>query len=231
MTHQRSLPPAGSEPPGRHGRRAGAGTADDVTAPGQTSMKEHDGSSPGELSRLAAAAGGGDDDAGEELLARVHLIAHRYARARLGTYPAAAETAADVAQEVCMAVLSALPRYTDRGAPFEAFVYRVAANKVADAQRTYGRAAVVVGDDADGLLDGAVPSAETTVLRSEEAARAWALLEQLPPRMREVMVLRVAVGLSAEETAEALGSTAGAVRVTQHRALTRLRERWGEVSS
>jgi hypothetical protein len=38
-----------------------------------------------------------------------------------------------------------------------------------------------------------------------------------------VLVLRVAVGMSAEETAQAVGSTTGAVRVTQHRALARLR--------
>jgi RNA polymerase sigma-70 factor (ECF subfamily) len=39
-----------------------------------------------------------------------------------------------------------------------------------------------------------------------------------------VLVLRVAVGLTAEETGKSLGMTAGAVRVTQHRALARLRE-------
>jgi RNA polymerase sigma-70 factor (ECF subfamily) len=33
----------------------------------------------------------------------------------------------------------------------------------------------------------------------------------------------VVVGMSAEETAEAVGSTAGAVRVAQHRALSRLK--------
>jgi RNA polymerase sigma-70 factor (ECF subfamily) len=37
------------------------------------------------------------------------------------------------------------------------------------------------------------------------------------------MVLRVAVGLSAEETGRALGMSAGAVRVAQHRALQKLR--------
>ncbi|GAB3579607.1 sigma-70 family RNA polymerase sigma factor [Amycolatopsis endophytica] len=45
----------------------------------------------------------------------------------------------------------------------------------------------------------------------------------LPPGEREIVVLRVAVGLSAEETAEALGMPVAAVRVTQHRALDRLR--------
>src|SRR5690606_18664106 len=83
---------------------------------------------------LAARAGAGEETAREELLAGVHRLALRYARARLGTYPAAAELAADVAQEVCMAVLTALPSYDDRGVPFEAFVYRIAAHKVADAQ-------------------------------------------------------------------------------------------------
>jgi RNA polymerase sigma-70 factor (ECF subfamily) len=48
-------------------------------------------------------------------------------------------------------------------------------------------------------------------------------MEQLPGQQREVLVMRVAVGMSTEETAAALGMTPGAVRVTQHRALARLR--------
>ncbi|MEU9690166.1 sigma factor-like helix-turn-helix DNA-binding protein, partial [Amycolatopsis japonica] len=50
------------------------------------------------------------------------------------------------------------------------------------------------------------------------------LLRVLPDKQREIVVLRVVVGLSAEETAEAVGSTPGAVRVAQHRALARLRK-------
>jgi RNA polymerase sigma-70 factor (ECF subfamily) len=45
----------------------------------------------------------------------------------------------------------------------------------------------------------------------------------LPDRERETLVLRVALGLSAAETAQAVQSTPGAVRVLQHRALARLR--------
>jgi len=48
-------------------------------------------------------------------------------------------------------------------------------------------------------------------------------LERLPSNLRELLLLRVAVGLSAEETGRALGMTPGAVRVAQHRALARLR--------
>lgn len=48
-------------------------------------------------------------------------------------------------------------------------------------------------------------------------------LAQLPPVEREVLVLRVVVGLSAERTAAALGATADLVRRLQHQALQRLR--------
>jgi RNA polymerase sigma-70 factor (ECF subfamily) len=49
------------------------------------------------------------------------------------------------------------------------------------------------------------------------------LLALLPDKQREILTLRIVVGLSAEETAEAVGSTPGAVRVAQHRALARLK--------
>lgn len=175
---------------------------------------------------LTARAGAGEEAAREELLAEVHRLALRYARARLGTYPAAAELAADVAQEVCMAVLTALPSYDDRGAPFEAFVYRIAAHKVADAQRAYARDPVAVDVHGAAWSREQVGSAEDDVVAADEAARVREVLASLSQKHQEVLILRVAVGLSAQETADALGSTPGAVRVLQHRALAALRDRW-----
>ncbi|MGE3254605.1 sigma-70 family RNA polymerase sigma factor, partial [Pseudonocardia sp.] len=64
---------------------------------------------------------------------------------------------------------------------------------------------------------------EQRALRVEMSAEMSRLLDTLPEKQREILVLRVVVGLSAEETAEAVGSTPGAVRVAQHRALARLR--------
>jgi RNA polymerase sigma-70 factor (ECF subfamily) len=49
------------------------------------------------------------------------------------------------------------------------------------------------------------------------------LLATLPEPQGEILRLRIAAGLSAEETAQVLGMSAGAVRVAQHRALARLR--------
>jgi len=47
---------------------------------------------------------------------------------------------------------------------------------------------------------------------------------RLPEPQREILVLRVACGLTAEQTAEAVGSTPAAVRIAQHRALAQLRK-------
>ena len=179
-----------------------------------------------EMGELAVRAAQGDARATEGLLARVRLMVHRYCRARLGRLPGCEHAADDVAQEVCIAVLNALPRYRDQGRPFEAFVFGIAAHKIADVQRTAMRLAVPTEDLPDGPDDRLGP--EDEVLRESDAARARELLNLLPAQQRELLILRVAVGLSAEETGAALGMSAGAVRVAQHRALSRLRALAGE---
>jgi RNA polymerase sigma-70 factor (ECF subfamily) len=127
----------------------------------------------------------------------------------------------DVAQEVCIAVLSALPRYRDMGRPFASFVFGIASHKVADAMRSAARLAVPTEVLPDGPDEQ--PGPEETVVAYLEAQRARALLARLPGHLRELVILRVVTGLSAEETGNMLGMSAGAVRVAQHRALARLR--------
>lgn len=174
-----------------------------------------------DLGWLAARAVAGDTASRDALLGHVRIVVHRYCRARLGRLPGSEQTADDVAQEVCLAVLTALPRYRDEGRPFEAFVFGIAAHKVADAQRAAVRAAVPT-DELPEAADGG-PGPEDHAVARSEALIARRLLDLLPEHQRELLLLRVAVGLSAEETGAALGMTSGAVRVAQHRALARLR--------
>lgn len=173
---------------------------------------------PGELTRLAVQ---GDPGAIEMLIAQMRPMIVRYCRARLGRVSGQYHIADDVAQEVCIAVLSALPRYRDMGRPFASFVFGIASHKVADALRSAVRAAVPTEDLPDGPDDR--PGPEETVVRYIEAARARDLVDRLPGNQRELVLLRVVAGLSAEETGSVLGMSAGAVRVAQHRALARLR--------
>ncbi|HEY3502224.1 MAG TPA: RNA polymerase sigma factor ShbA [Actinocatenispora sp.] len=175
------------------------------------------------LTELAVRAAAGDRAAVDELLARVRPIVVRYCRARLGrTGGGAYTTADDVAQEVCIAVLGALPRYRESGSPFTAFVFGIAAHKVADAHRGASREKSEPVADVPEQVDlRAGPEARAVQL--DAVGRMRRLLDRLSPQHREVIVLRVGVGLTAEETGQALGMSAGAVRVAQHRALNRLR--------
>ncbi|TWP50367.1 sigma-70 family RNA polymerase sigma factor [Lentzea tibetensis] len=179
--------------------------------------------SPEEAAALVRAAIGGDRRAVERLLQSIRPLVVRYCRARVGRQERSFASADDVAQEVCLAVLTALPGYREQGRPFLAFVYGIAAHKVADAHRASARNKV---ESMWELPDGPEKSAgpELRAMQGELSDQMGALLRNLPPKQREIVVLRVVVGLSADETAEAVGSTPGAVRVAQHRALAALRK-------
>ncbi|AOW92119.1 RNA polymerase subunit sigma [Rhodococcus sp. WMMA185] len=176
-----------------------------------------------ELDSAVSAAKQGDRAALALVLETIRPMVVRYCRARVGAAERGQLSADDVAQEVCLAVMTALPRYEDQGRPFMAFVYGIAAHKVADAHRTSGRNKsepyaevpdVVAKDDGP----------EQRALDSEASRQMNELLSTLPDKHREILILRLVVGMSAEETAAAVGSTAGAVRVAQHRAIAKLKK-------
>lgn len=175
-----------------------------------------------DLDPLVEEAGAGNPAAIHDLLRMIEPVVVRYCRARMGGRDLSYLSADDVAQEVCLAVLAALPAYQDQGRPFLAFVYGIAQHKVADAHRAAARnRAEPVRDLPE--LPAAGDEPESNAIALELNTRLNKILGMLPVQWREVVVLRVVVGLSATETADALGMTPGAVRVTQHRALSRLR--------
>lgn len=170
--------------------------------------------------RAVERARAGDPESIEGLVGRFRPSVFRYCLARLGDE----QWAEDVTQEVCVALLSALPRYQDRGKPFASFVFGIAANKVAMAWRAAARRRRLeqpreVVPDRPSPADGP----EARAVRASDIEGARRLLALLPESQRQVLVLRVAAELSAEETAAVLGMTTGAVRVAQHRGLARLR--------
>jgi RNA polymerase sigma-70 factor (ECF subfamily) len=157
----------------------------------------------------------------DRLLATARPLVERYCRDRLGRRERAWDSADDVAQDVHLAVFTAL-RAQPPDQPFRNFVQGIARRQV-DAARTaaagrWDEPVAELPEEADAEADP-----EARALRRELAERMKQLLRTLPEKPREILVLRVVVGLSAEETAAAVGSTAGAVRVAQHRALGQLR--------
>ncbi|MEJ6549342.1 MULTISPECIES: sigma-70 family RNA polymerase sigma factor [unclassified Corynebacterium] len=173
------------------------------------------------LPRLVPSAVEGDGRALQRIIDLIHTPVVRYCRARVPStkYP----TPEDLAQEICLAVARAIPGYEDQGKPFMAFVYRIAANKIVDARRSQSRDLAVPTDEVpDQEVTGNTPESVAIDLSScNEVAQ---LLDTLSDKARQIVTLRVFGGYSAEETADIVGSTAGAVRVAQFRALAKMRE-------
>jgi RNA polymerase sigma-70 factor (ECF subfamily) len=153
----------------------------------------------------------------DRLIAAVRPLVVRYCRARLGP-----DSADDVVQDVCVAVLKALPALPPER-PFPNFVCGIARLEVDAARKAAARQRdEPVAEPPDAVDAG--PAPEDHALQRELSERMARLLQVLPDRQREIVVLRVVVGLSADETAARVGSTPGAVRVAQHRALGQLRK-------
>lgn len=176
-----------------------------------------------ELDAAVRAARHGDRAALTSVLESVHEPILRYCRGRIGVGERHLFSADDIAQEALMAVMTALPRYEDQGKPFMAFVYGIASHKVADAMRVAGR---VKADPVEAVPDlmTVAGGPEQMALDSDASRQMKRLLSVLPDKQREILVLRLVVGMSAEETADTVGSTPGAVRVAQHRALAKLKD-------
>lgn len=177
------------------------------------------------LAELVPQAASGDARAVQEIMRIIYPPVLRYARARIsgGRTP----TAEDVAQEICLAVSTSLASYRDYGKPFMAFVYGIAFNKVADAHRALGRDRLTPTEEVPDSADEHFTPEESAIVTDQSNA-VRRLLDTLSDKARNIIILRVFVGLSAEETAEILSSTPGAVRVAQHRALATLRKQLEE---
>lgn len=174
-----------------------------------------------ELAELVPLASAGDRRALQRVINIIHPLVLRYARARIsgGKHP----TAEDVTQEICLAVATSIGHFVDQGRPFMAFVYGIASNKVADAHRSFARDRSNPTDEVPDIeVDSRTP--EEYALVSDGSNKVRELLDLLSDKSREILTLRVFVGLSAEETAQIVGSTPGAVRVAHHRALATLRK-------
>ena len=78
---------------------------------------------------------------------------------------------------------------------------------------------------ADAVGRASAASAESDALAHLGDAHILAAVRELPPRQREVLVLRYFADLSEAQIAEALGVAPGSVKAHAHRALAALRAR------
>lgn len=138
-----------------------------------------------------------------------------FARARGADDPEG--LADDVLVQMCRAISS----FEGNLAQLRAWVFTIARNRLIDERRRAGRR--IDARPVEPALLPDTPTVDPASLEVEDRERVDRLLASLTDEQREVVVLRVVVGLSVEETAQVVGRRAGAVRALQHRALRQLR--------
>jgi RNA polymerase sigma-70 factor (ECF subfamily) len=146
----------------------------------------------------------------EQYFERVYAFVAR----RLGDRDAAEDVTADVFHHA----LASIGRFEWRGVPFSAWLFRIAANRIADHA---GRARRLARDGESGAEDPAAPDLEEI----EERARLFRLVGELPVDQRSVVAMRFAERRSIRDIAQAMQRSEGAIKQLQFRALANLRAR------
>lgn len=171
-----------------------------------------------ELADLMRAANAGDQQAYRRFLDVLAKLVRAVVRSRLLPSGGTADLE-DIVQETLLAVH--LKRQTwDPALPIGPWVSTIARNKMIDHVRRNGRHASVPIDD---YIDIIPAPAEEEQLSPREIER---LLDKINDGQRAVVRAISVEGLSIRETADRLGKTEGAVRVTLHRGLAALAVVW-----
>jgi RNA polymerase sigma-70 factor (ECF subfamily) len=169
---------------------------------------------------LVGAARSGDRQAFDELVRRTFVETFTLARRLSGNE----EDARDVVQDAYLRAWKGIGKF--RGdAAFSTWLYRITANAAAsNLQRRRRHRAEPFADD----YEPADPGAEELVSQGAESAEALdriaGALDDLPAKLRSVVVLKDVYGMSHEAIADELGITVSAAKVRLHRARRKLRD-------
>jgi RNA polymerase sigma-70 factor (ECF subfamily) len=145
---------------------------------------------------------------------------YRYLRVRLRSE----EDAADLAQQVFLKALHALPGYQVPGPPFGAWLFRIARNSAIDASRLH-RQVISWQHVPEDQQPADFANPEDMLLRQEVATDLYAALEHLSDEQRDLLIMRFAVGLTSKEIAAIVGKRESAIRKQISRGIQVLKER------
>lgn len=131
--------------------------------------------------------------------------------------------AEDLTARTFYRALKHFARYVDRGAPFSAYLYRIAHNLVANWHRDHSRRQIISLDE----LVTRMPRREGPIALVEEREEQDWLLEavrRLPPERQQLLILKFVEQMSNVEIAQVMGRTEGAIKSLYHRTLVALRK-------
>jgi RNA polymerase sigma-70 factor, ECF subfamily len=138
-------------------------------------------------------------------------------------------TAEELTSHVFHQALANLGKFKWRGAPFAAWLFRIARNSIADrAQRLLRESESGRESSLESLDRGSETGVDDDLEQAETVARVYQLVDQLPWDQRYVIRLRFAEEKSIREIAQQLSRSEGAIKQLQFRALQSLRARMSE---
>jgi RNA polymerase sigma-70 factor, ECF subfamily len=143
---------------------------------------------------------------------------HGYLRARGASEPE------DLTSEVFLTVFSRLATVTGGAEGLRTLVFSVAHARLVDDLRRQSRRGPTVPYE-DWHDNRTTASTEDEAVDRLRTLEVRALLDDLPVDQRDVLLMRVVADLSVEQTAHAVGRSAGAVKQLQRRGLLALRAR------
>ena len=169
---------------------------------------------------LIGAAQSGDREAFDELVRCTFVDTFTLARRLTGNE----EDARDVVQEAYLRAWKGIGKF--RGdAQFSTWMYRITANAASTlVQKRRRHRAVPIGDDFEPVDTYAEERVSQPAESAEALDRIARALDDLPAKLRSVVVLKDVYGLSHETIAEELGITVSAAKVRLHRARHKLRD-------
>lgn len=173
-------------------------------------------------SRLVVSSQAGDDTAFPALYMRYFDRLYSYLRLAVKDQ----HDAEDLAQDVFLQMLGALPEYEIRPSqPFRVLLFRIARNRSVDHFRRRRRLEVGEPAEIDRLREAGSSDDPAGAFDNLSDSELAIFLKRLPISQRQVLILRYMLDFSTEEIGTVLDVTPQAVRNLQHRALTFLRER------
>ena len=155
-----------------------------------------------------------------ELYERYVRKIYNYVYYRTGNH----QDAEDLTSRVFYRAMGHIDRYTDRGVPFSAWLYRIAHNLVANWHRDRGRKKVVPLDDYFVGDDDGFNAPESSAELAEAEDLLLESVRELPAERQELLVLKFVERLSNAEIGEVMNRTEGAIKSLYHRTLLSLRD-------
>jgi RNA polymerase sigma-70 factor (ECF subfamily) len=146
---------------------------------------------------------------------------YAYVARRVGNRDAAQDLTADVFHRA----LANIGKYESRGVPFGAWLFRIAANAIAD---KWKRTSKESGNPAPEEIDSGKIDLEAAEHRIETRAQLFHAVRKLPAEQRRVIQLRFAEEKSIRDIAQEMRKTEGAVKLLQFRAIQNLRDRMSD---